>query len=138
MTRIKGSIKRVRKIEKDAHTQIIENAPLFWHYTFGGYIPATTTISFNITSANIPLAENFLHSVIISSYSFVINRIYFEKLPEGTILGDFFFNYNYIKQFSLGDIPVNFKPGEYIRVWMTNNDVFQRFFEGSIQWLIPP
>ncbi len=135
MTHIKGSIEKIYEVGKDAYTQQV-NLPFIDAYSFVEGVLAATTASFDITFIQ---GGNLLHSINISTNSgsgVIMQRVYLIKYPEATTLGDFYIRYGTQNQFFLGDLDVDLQTGEYIRVYMENNEPINNLnFEGTIWYL---
>lgn len=136
MTVIHGDVLKIYEIEKDAYTQVITGSPYIDAYSFGFILAGLSTGYFDITPSF--REGSIFHSLNISSYSIIIQRVYVVKYPVGTVLFDAYFRYDSQKQFNLGDFSVFLNPGEYIRVYLENNDAAPRIITGSFWWLNPP
>lgn len=140
MTVIHGDITKIYEIEKDAYTQQIDTGAYIDAYSFATTVIALSTGYYEITPTTFPRSGSLLISINMStnSVSGIMQRIYIIKYPEVRVLGDFYFRYDSTKQFSLGGVDATLALGEYIRVYLENNDAGNRFFEGTIWWLNPP
>jgi len=134
MTHLRGDITKIYEIEKDAYTQQI-NAPFIDAYSFFLGVLAGATRTFDITFLS---GGNLLHSINISTNSVsgvIMQRVYLIKYPEATTLGDFYIRYGTQNQFFLGDLDLDLQTGEYVRVYLENNDAFNLQFDGTIWYL---
>lgn len=134
MTVIHGDISKIYEIEKDAYTQQV-GTPYIDAYSFFLGVLAGVTRTFDITFLS---GGNLLHSINISTNSVsgvIMQRVYLIKFPENRMLGDFYIRYGSQNQFFLGDIDVDLQTGEYIRVYLENNDAFNLQFDGTIWYL---
>ena len=136
MTVIHGDITRIYEIDKDAYTQSIAGSPRIDAYSFAGVVAGTSTGFLDIDPGDFETGSLF-HSLNISSGSAQIQRVYFIKYPEATILFHAYFRYDSEHQFFLGDFSAYLNLGEYIRIYLENNSVGNIRFEGTIWWLTP-
>lgn len=134
---IHGDVTKIFEIEKDAYTQLIAGNPFIDAYSFGGVVAGTSTSFFDILPTTFFKVGSLFHSITISSSSAQIQRVWFTKYPEGTVLFDAYFRYDSEAQFFMGDISAFLNPGEYIRVRLRNNSVGNIRFVGTIWWLNP-
>jgi len=134
MSVIHGDITKIYEIEKDAYTQQI-GTPYIDAYSFFLGVLAGATRTFDITFLS---GGNLLHSISISTNSgsgVIMQRVYLIKYPEATMLGDFYIRYGSQNQFFLGDLDLDLQTGEYVRVYLENNDVANLLFDGTIWYL---
>ena len=134
MTVIHGEVTKILEIEKDAYAQVITGSPFIDAYSFGGIVAGLSTGYFDITPTTFG-GDDFLRSLNISTNSTATQRVYFIKYPEGTVLFDSYFRYDSQAQFFLGDISTYLTSVEYIRVYLENNSVNPRIFQGTIWWV---
>jgi len=138
MTVIHGDIYQIFEIEKDAYTQPFPGSGNIAPYSFAAVIAGTSTGYFSLTEANFG-THNLLHNIIISSSSVAaaMQRVYLIHYPNMTVLGDFYFRYDTISQFFLGDIEMDLTDGSSIRIYLENNSGANEWMGGVLWYVVP-
>ncbi len=139
MTHIRGSVTKVKEIEKNAFTEPVgEGTPKQLYFAYG-LATATYTIADLFTGdyADAIGHQVMLHSFNISCGNTSLNDIWFTK-ADGTMLGDFYFRYDGKLQFSLGDLILTKEEAEGFIMYIDNIGAGANFF-GTIYYIdIPP
>ena len=139
MSHIRGSLTKVKEIEKNAFTQPVgEGTPKQLYFAYG-LATATYPIA-DLFTGNYAVATGhkvMLHSFNISCENTALNDIWFTK-ADGTMLGDFYFRYDSRLQITLGDIILTKEEAEGFVMHIDNTGAGANFY-GTIYYVdIPP
>jgi len=136
---IHGDVTKIYEIERDAYTQPISGGGGSIAYTFGATLLGLATGYFTIQYPLYSASPILLHKLQVTSQdTTAMQRSYIVIYPSITTIFDSYFYFTGTpKEFSLGDYKVDMRlsGGESIRLYLENNNVAPRWFEGAI-WII--
>ena len=139
MTHIRGTVTKIKEITKDAFTQPV-----------GAGTPKQLFFAYGVATGTFPFADLFTgnyavatgHQVMlryfnISCSNTALNNIWF-TYADGTIIADFYFRYDAILEFSLGDLILTKDEADGFLMYIDNNGALANFY-GTINYIdIPP
>lgn len=139
MTHIRGTVTKIKEITKDAFTEPVgAGTPKQLYFA---YLVAPGVFAFNnLFSGNYAVAighQVMLRYFNISCSNTAVNNIWF-TYADGTIIADFYFRYDRILEFSLGDIILTKAQADGFIMYIDNNGVLATCY-GTINYIdIPP
>jgi len=139
MTHIRGDVTKIKEITKDAFTEPVgAGTPKQLFFAYG--LATGAFVFANLFTGNYAVATG--HQVMlryfnISCSNTALNDIWFTR-ADGSSLGDFYFRYDAILGFFLGDIILTKDEADGFLMYIDNAGVGANFY-GTINYIdIPP